>query len=142
MTCNIGSDILLASEEITEKIKEQVNKILHQKFRPEFLNRIDAIVFFKSLTPEDIEKITKIQLQYFQDRLMARNITLTFTDKLVKEIAKNGYSKEFGARPIKREIQNFVYVPVSQFLLRNQDIKSIKLDVSNGVLEIISESEI
>jgi ATP-dependent Clp protease ATP-binding subunit ClpB len=142
MTSNIGSDILLENQEITEKVKEQVYKILHQKFRPEFLNRIDAIVFFKSLSELDIEKITKIQLEQFKQRLAERNIALSFTDKLVKEIAKNGYSKEFGARPIKREIQSFVYVPVSQFLLRNSDIKSIKLDISKGVLEIISEDEI
>lgn len=142
MTSNIGSDILLASEEITEKTKEQVNKILNQKFKPEFLNRIDAIVFFKSLSELDIEKITKIQLEQFKNRLIERNINVTFTDRLVKEIAKNGYSKEFGARPIKREIQSFVYVPVSQFLLRNQDIKTISLDVSSGVLEIISQDEI
>ncbi|KKP29365.1 MAG: ATP-dependent Clp protease ATP-binding subunit ClpB [candidate division TM6 bacterium GW2011_GWF2_30_66] len=142
MTSNIGSDILLENQEITEKVKEQVYKILHQKFRPEFLNRIDAIVFFKSLSELDIEKITKIQLDQFKRRLAERNISLSFTDKLVKEIAKNGYSKEFGARPIKREIQSFVYVPVSHFLLRNSDIKSIKLDISKGVLEIISEDEI
>ena len=132
----------MTKQEITEKVKEQVYKILHQKFRPEFLNRIDAIVFFKSLSELDIEKITKIQLDQFKRRLAERNISLSFTDKLVKEIAKNGYSKEFGARPIKREIQSFVYVPVSHFLLRNSDIKSIKLDISKGVLEIISEDEI
>lgn len=139
MTSNIGSDILLENEEINDKVRAQVEKELHKKFRPEFLNRIDAIIFFKSLSESDIEQITKIQLNQFKDRLEERNISISFTDRLIKEIAKNGYSKEFGARPIKREIQNFVYVPVSQFVLRNPDIRMIKLDVNSGKLEIMSE---
>ncbi|MFC1842386.1 ATP-dependent Clp protease ATP-binding subunit [Candidatus Dependentiae bacterium] len=144
MTSNIGSEILLKAQMIDDKIddetKQQVEKLLHKHFRPEFLNRIDAIVFFKKLSQFDVEKIAKIQLHDLQKRLAERNKTLEFTDRLVKEVAKRGYSQEFGARPLKREIQNFVIVPVSQFFLSNPDITSIKLDVSDGVLEILSEN--
>jgi len=142
MTSNIGSEILLETKKIDKTVKEKVNNILHQKFKPEFLNRIDAIIFFKQLSEDDITKIAKIKLQELVDRLAKRNIRLSYTDKIIKEVAKRGYSKEFGARPLKREIHNFIAVPVSKFFLDNSDIKAIKLDVSKGTLEIISEDEI
>ena len=141
MTSNIGSDVLLASKTIDEKTEEKVGKLLHAHFRPEFLNRIDAIVFFRKLSEQDVGKIAKIQLQDLQKRLAERNIAITFSDALIQEVAKRGYSEEFGARPLKREIQSFITVPVSQFLLKNPDIASIVLDVSKGVLEIVSKED-
>lgn len=139
MTSNIGSDLILAHETIDDQLKKEIDSLLHKKFKPEFLNRIDAIVFFKALSPEDVEKIAAIQLRDVQNRLALKNITLTFTDNVVKEIGQRGYSKEFGARPIKREVQQFITVPVSQFFLKNPEIKSIALDVRDGVLIIHSE---
>ena len=139
MTSNIGSDLLLASATIDDKVKAEIDKLLHMRFKPEFLNRIDAIVFFKALDLADVEKIATIQIKELEKKLAAKNINLTITDKLIKTVAKQGYSKEFGARPLKREIHNFIYVPVSQFLLENPNVKTIKLDASNGVLEIFSE---
>lgn len=139
MTSNIGSEILLESPEINAQTKNLIERELNKKFKPEFLNRIDSIIFFKALSQDDVEKIARIQLDQFVKRLEEKNIALIFSEKLVKEIAKNGYSKEFGARPIKREIQNFVYVPVSQFILRHPDCHAIKLDVSSGTLEIIDD---
>ena len=139
MTSNIGSEILLASKVIDKEVKEKINNLLHKKFRPEFLNRIDSIVFFKKLSEQDVAKIAVIQLQDVKNRLAEKDITLTFSNNLVNELAKRGYSDIFGARPLKREIQNFVIVPISQFLLKNPETKAIKLDVSKGVLEIINE---
>jgi len=139
MTSNIGSDLLLASAVIDDAVKAEIDKQLHLRFKPEFLNRIDAIVFFKALTQEDVEKIAVIQIKEFENRLALKHIAVTVTENVLKTVAERGYSKEFGARPLKREIQNFIYVPVSQFLLKNPDIKSIKLDTANGVLEIFSE---
>jgi ATP-dependent Clp protease ATP-binding subunit ClpB len=139
MTSNIGSDLLLASAIIDDAVKTEIDKLLHMRFKPEFLNRIDAIVFFKSLDLADVEKIAVIQIKELEKKLAAKNIKVTITDKLLKAVAERGYSKEFGARPLKREIQNFIYLPVSQFLLKNPDIKTVKLDVSSGALEIFSE---
>ena len=110
------------------------------RFKPEFLNRIDAIVFFKALDLADVEKIAVIQLKELEKKLTEKNIKILVTDKLLKTVAERGYNKEFGARPLKREIQNFIYVPVSRFLLENPEIKTLKLDiVKGGTLEIISE---
>jgi len=136
MTSNIGSDILLASKKIDNKIKQEVNKLLHKKFRPEFLNRIDAVVFFKTLSESDIEKIAVIQLQDLKKRLASKNIELDINNTVIAEIARRGYSSDFGARPLKREVQNFVAVPVSQYLLKNPGIKKLKLGIKNGALAI------
>jgi len=136
MTSNIGSDILLSSKKIDKKVKDQVTKLLHKTFRPEFLNRIDAIVFFRALDEKDVEKIAAIQLEELKKRLAEKNINLVISAAVVKEVATRGYSKEFGARPLKREIQNFVAVPVSQYLLKNPESKKIKVDIKGGKLEI------
>ena len=139
MTSNIGSDLLLASATIDDRVKVEIDKLLHMRFKPEFLNRIDAIVFFKALDLTDIEKIASIQIKELEKKLAAKNIKAIITEKLIKTVAERGYNKEFGARPLKREIHNFIYVPISHFLLENPDIKTVKLDASNGVLEIFSE---
>lgn len=140
MTSNIGSDLLLESPDINETVKHAVTKLLHKQFRPEFLNRIDTIVFFKSLDTEDIKRIARIQLALLQKRLTARNITMTITDAVVTAVAERGYQKEFGARPLKREVQSFVAVPVSQFLLANPKVTALKIDVRDGTLIIENES--
>ncbi|HEV2600775.1 MAG TPA: AAA family ATPase [Candidatus Babeliales bacterium] len=139
MTSNIGSELLLARGTIDETVKTEIDKLLHMRFKPELLNRIDAIVFFKALDLADVEKIASIQIKELEKKLAAKNIKATITDALINTVAERGYSKEFGARPLKREIHNFIYVPVSQFLLENPDIKVVKLDAANGVLEIFSE---
>jgi ATP-dependent Clp protease ATP-binding subunit ClpB len=97
-------------------------------------------VFFKSLSEEDIQQIARIQLKLLQQRLASKNITLTITENVVKEVALRGYSKEFGARPLKREIQNFITMPISQFLLANPKVTALKTDVSEGTLVIVNES--
>ena len=132
MTSNIGSDIILESKEITDKVKDQIEKLLHLKFRPEFLNRIDAIVYFRMLTQEDVEKIAAIQLEDLKKRLAERNVILTITKDALKKIAELGYEKEFGARPLKRAIQHYITVPVSQFLLRHSDATEITVKVKDG----------
>lgn len=140
MTSNIGSDFLLEAKEIDESVKQTVMKLLHKQFRPEFLNRIDTIVFFKSLDTTDIMAIARIQLKQLQERLAGRNVALTIDESVIKEVAERGYNKEFGARPLKREIQSFITVPISQFLLTNPKTTALKIDVLDGVLKITNES--
>ena len=140
MTSNIGSDLLLEAQTVDDQVKLAVTKLLHKQFRPEFLNRIDTIVFFRSLDEEDCMRIARIQLKILQKRLTEKSITLTTAESVVKEVAKRGYTKEFGARPLKREIQSFVAVPISQFLLANPKTTALQIDVRDGTLIITNES--
>ncbi len=136
MTSNIGSPIILESKEITDAVKEKIEKILHQQFRPEFLNRIDAIVYFRMLTQTDVEKIAVIQLEDLKKRLTQRHVALTISKDAIKLIAELGYEKEFGARPLKRAIQQYITVPVSQFLLRHPDAKEISVKAKDGKITL------
>ncbi|MGE0206583.1 MAG: ATP-dependent Clp protease ATP-binding subunit [Candidatus Babeliales bacterium] len=134
MTSNIGSDIILTAKELTDKVKSEVEQLLFKHFRPEFLNRIDAIVFFKSLSEKDVEKIAKIHLGMLEKRLQEKGITLTMSKDVLKIIAQEGYEKEFGARPLKRAIQRFITVPVSLSMLQHPDKKEIHLGTKGGAI--------
>jgi ATP-dependent Clp protease ATP-binding subunit ClpB len=127
MTSNLGSQIILEAATITDAVKNKVMEILHKTFRPEFLNRIDSIVFFKRLSEKDVEQIAKIQLDQLQQRLAQQNIELEIAKPIYKEMAEQGYSQEFGARPLKRTIQETLIIPLSQYLLKNPATKKIKI---------------
>ncbi len=139
MTSNIGSDIILKAKEITPKIKEEVEAVLHRTFRPEFLNRIDAICFFRKLTEKDMVAITTIHLKDLENRLTQQHITLSLTNDVIKKIAELGYSPEFGARPLKRVIQQRLAVPISQCLLKYPDTKHITVKIEKGEITVKHE---
>ena len=101
---------------------------MHTTFRPEFLNRLDAIVFFKMLTQDDVKRIALLQLQDLKKRVAERDIILTFSDAAIDAIADLGYEAEFGARPLKRAIQHYIASPIAQELLKNPDAKKIVVD--------------
>ena len=136
MTSNIGSHLILAAKTIDEKVKEEINKELYRVFKPEFLNRIDAIVFFNSLDEKQIVSIARIHIENLVKRLKDRHITLTIDEKVEKFIAEKGYVKEFGARPLKRAIQDYITVPLSQFLLKNPETKQIAVTVKDGAIAL------
>lgn len=119
MTSNIGSDLIMQATIITESVKKDVMQRLHTTFRPEFLNRIDAIVFFNALSQDAIQDIARLQLQAFKDRLLKQNIQISIPDQIVHYIAEIGYEKEFGARPLKRAIQQHIAVPVARYILEH-----------------------
>lgn len=104
MTSNIGSEFILNSDS-NEKIEQTVKPLLFNYFKPEFLNRVDEIVIFRKLTEEIAKDIVKIQLKYLALRLEKQKINLSWTDKAIDKIVKEGFQKEFGARPLKRYIQ-------------------------------------
>lgn len=139
MTSNIGSDLILKSKKITDEIKYEIEKQLHKTFRPEFLNRIDEIVFFNMISEDMIKNIAQIHLKDFERRMIAKNIQVTITDKAVDAIAKEGYEPEFGARPLKRAIQQLVVVPVSRHILAHPISKNITIDVQNNQIVIINK---
>lgn len=136
MTSNIGSDIILKAKTITQKIRDEVETILHRTFRPEFLNRIDAICFFRKLSEHDIEEIAKIHLKQLEHRLREQDITLDISKEVIKKIAELGYSPEFGARPLKRAIQSHITVPISQFMLKHPTKKTIAVRVEKDSIII------
>ncbi|MFC1738026.1 ATP-dependent chaperone ClpB [Planctomycetota bacterium] len=108
MTSNIASQQI---QQLTEEsgadweIEAHVKEALKQHFKPEFLNRIDEVIVFHMLTKDDLKKIVGIQLNYLAQRLQDRNIKLEFTDNARKQIMDEGYDPVFGARPLKRTIQ-------------------------------------
>ena len=136
MTSNIGSHYILKSGTIDEKVKEEVNKELHKVFKPEFLNRIDAIVFFNSLGEQQVINIAKINLKKLISRLKERHIALTIGDNVAQYIGEKGYVKEFGARPLQRAIQEYITVPLSQFLLKDPEVKEVKVDVKDNKIQL------
>ena len=120
MTSNIGSQRIqqLAQRgHDMEDIKDAVWEELKAHFRPEFLNRIDETVVFHPLGSEHIKNIARIQLRTLQERLAKLDLTLTFTDAALEELAKVGYDPVFGARPLKRAIQQRIENPLSKLLL-------------------------
>jgi len=134
MTSNLGSEIILKAQGITEEVKDAIEMVLRKTFKPEFLNRIDAIAFFNSLTQEDVRRIAQIQLNQLAKRLTEKNIALTYDQSVLEYIAREGYEPEFGARPLKRAIQQFVVAPLSQFLLRNPGHLAIRAHAQNGTI--------
>ncbi|TSE27585.1 ATP-dependent chaperone ClpB [Tepidimonas aquatica] len=123
MTSNIGSQRIqqLAGQgHDMEDIKDAVWEELKAHFRPEFLNRIDETVVFHPLSNEHIKNIARIQLRTLQERLAKLDLTLSFTDAALEELAKVGYDPVFGARPLKRAIQQRIENPLSKLILEGR----------------------
>ncbi len=121
MTSNIGSDLILqAGGKINEDTKKKIMQLVHSNFKPEFINRIDDIIIFHSLTKEDIEKIIDLQLNQVKRRLAAKNIKLEFTKNLIKYLSAQGFDPMFGARPLKRLIQNAILDELALQIIENK----------------------
>jgi ATP-dependent Clp protease ATP-binding subunit ClpB len=118
MTSNIGSTHLL---KLTRDNREQIEKLvlreLSTAFRPEFLNRIDEVIFFNPLGEAQLGQIVRIQVERFQKLLAERQITLNLTDQAVARVAEAGYDPVYGARPLKRALQKLVIDPLATRLL-------------------------
>ena len=133
MTSNIASHQI---QQLTEEsgadweIEAHVKDALKQLFKPEFLNRIDEIIVFHMLGKEDLRKIVDIQLDYLAERLNSRNIQVEFTDAAREQIMDEGYDPAFGARPLKRTIQQQLENPLAAELLAGKfaDGDKIKID--------------
>ena len=106
----------LSDKEIKSRVMGEVKKL----FRPEFLNRIDEIIVFKSLTQEQIVEIAKLMVADLRERLIAQNMTINLTDAAYKLIAKEGTDATYGARPLRRAIQRFLEDPLSEELLEGK----------------------
>ncbi|WP_434718051.1 ATP-dependent chaperone ClpB [Paraburkholderia sp. A1BS-2L] len=118
MTSNLGSHLIQSmTGEPQEAVREAVWNEVKQQFRPEFLNRIDEVVVFHALDRSNIESIAKIQLQRLQERLGKLDMELVVSDEALAKIAEVGYDPLFGARPLKRAIQQEIENPVAKLIL-------------------------
>ena len=135
MTSNIGShQIQEAGGRVTEALEESVRQMVRAQFRPEFLNRVDDIIIFHALTLEQIEQIVDIQLRSLRRLLADRNLEIELTSEAKKRIAKEGFDPVFGARPLKRVIQQSIQNELAMRLLRG-DIRNgdkIRVDWKKG----------
>ena len=120
MTSNLGSQVIqeMAGEANYTRMKAAVMEIVQQHFRPEFINRIDDIVVFHPLGNEQIRRIVDIQLGYLRKRLLERDIELKLDDKARDLLGEAGYDPVYGARPLKRAIQQQVENPLAQQILK------------------------
>ncbi|MEX2164028.1 MAG: ATP-dependent chaperone ClpB [Sulfuricaulis sp.] len=119
MTSNLGSTVIqeLAGEENYDQMKNAVMQIVGSHFRPEFVNRIDDIVVFHPLGREQLHRIAELQVRYLRERLRARDMELELTPRALDKLAEAGFDPVFGARPLKRAIQNHVENPLAQEIL-------------------------
>jgi len=128
MTSNIGAEIIKNQSSLGfkkqtidvtyETMKELLMKEVENHFRPEFLNRLDDTIVFRPLTKEDIKDVIELELAYVRGRLADRGVALTVTDEAKELLVHEGYSSEFGARPLKRTIEQFIEDPLSEEILR------------------------
>ncbi len=133
MTSNIGSDILLSESSYSEA-SIKVESLLKKSFKPEFVNRIDEIVVFHRLEENNIEKIVEIQLDELKQRLKEKGFNFAYSKNSVKQLAKIGYNPQFGARPIKRAIQNEVENLLAKLILEKKVKKDIMLDYDKSFI--------
>lgn len=122
MTSNLGSHVIqeLAGSENYDSMKSAVMEIVGQHFRPEFINRVDESVVFKPLSSENIRLIAGIQVQHLADRLQQRQLSLVITDAALDRIGEAGFDPVYGARPLRREIQQQVENPLAQAILAGE----------------------
>ena len=148
MTSNLGSDVIqtlagASAEEGVEAnyedMREAVMGIVGTHFRPEFINRIDEAVVFHPLQKEQIRGIAEIQLQLLHQRLRERDLSLVLTDAAISKLVDVGYDPVFGARPLKRAIQQWIENPLAQDILSGKFVagQTIKADVDGEMGQLI-----
>ncbi|WAL58290.1 ATP-dependent chaperone ClpB [Thermocoleostomius sinensis] len=123
MTSNIGSQYILdvaGDDSKYEQMRDRVMEAMRTSFRPEFLNRIDEIIIFHSLRPEQLREIVKLQVQRLEQRLVERKLALKLSDEALDWLAQVGYDPVYGARPLKRAIQRELETPIAKAILRGE----------------------
>lgn len=143
LTSNIGSHYILEDDLTREERNRRVTEALRAHFRPEFLNRIDEIIIFDRLSPEQLNAIVEIQLNRLRRRLEKQNLRLELTDAARELLAREGYDPAYGARPLKRAIQRYILDPLSLELLEGRfaEGSEILCDVRGGRMEFSLQSK-
>jgi ATP-dependent Clp protease ATP-binding subunit ClpC len=152
MTSNVGSEIIRNStgvgfrkqdEEATyEKTKKQVLDEIERHFRPEFLNRLDDTIVFRTLSREDLQEIVQLELEKIMGRLENKNIELVVRKSALDVIIERGYNPDFGARPLRRSLETLLEDPLSEKLLRgNLHSGKVFVEAEDGELKFRQEEE-
>jgi ATP-dependent Clp protease ATP-binding subunit ClpB len=143
MTSNLGSQVIqeMAGEGNYARMKTAVMEIVQQHFRPEFINRVDDIVVFHPLGTEQIRAIVQIQVGYLRKRLLDRNMELDLDDKARDLIGEAGFDPVYGARPLKRAIQQQIENPLAQRILRNEFVPGDRIRVTARGSELVFEKK-
>ena len=133
LTSNIGSNYIIEgideNGEISEQTRQDVEMLLKQNFRPEFLNRIDEIVFYKPLAKSEIFLIVELLIKDLQKRLKDRQLTVMLTDKAKQYIVEGGYDNAYGARPLKRFLQSKIETLIARKIIEEDISPNTKLIV-------------
>jgi len=143
LTSNLGSEYLLGGigedGTVADSAKQQVESLLRRSFRPEFLNRLDEIVFYKPLTKENITAIIDLQIQKLNERLAQQQIICVLTEGAKSLIVDTAYDPQYGARPLRRYVQHTVETMLSKRLLQGDVLpgQKVTVDVIDGQLTII-----
>lgn len=135
MTSNIASEIIQNLADNYDLLKEKITEQLKLKMRPEFLNRIDDIIIFKPLTMDQVKQIVDILIEELSKRIAESGLKISITEAAKNKIAKEGYDKTFGARPLKRTIQRLIETPLSTKIIKGEiKKKEIRVDIENDKL--------
>ncbi len=141
MTSNIGSPQILEAQQSRssfEQVKSLVTAELRRHFRPEFLNRVDETVVFHPLATEQLTKIVEIQMERLRTRLAERRITLSITEAALRHLGEKGYDPIYGARPLKRLIQQELETPLARLIVTGElrDGDQATVDLRDGGIMI------
>ena len=146
LTSNLGSDIILdgitPDGEISDAARAQVNELLKRSFRPEFLNRLDEIIFYKPLTRDNVREIVGLKLKEMSDRLKEKRVHVVVTDAAVERIIEQSFDPAYGARPINRFIQSHIETLIARKLIA-EDVApdstiTVGLDADGAFTAIVS----
>jgi ATP-dependent Clp protease ATP-binding subunit ClpC len=146
MTSNIGTQYAkqggtlgfirsTIGDDEAQETKKKIEEGLRRTFRPEFLNRIDEIIIFHTLTLEHMEQIVDLQMEEIRERVEDRGITIELTEPARKWLAEEGYDPAFGARPLRRTLQRYVESPLSKRILRGE------FEAGDHVLADVAETQ-
>ena len=127
MTSNLGSSIILDENLDETQKREGLDRALKEKFKPEFINRIDEIIMFKALTHDELAQIVDIQTASLKKRLAAQDIELVIDENAKKFLADEGYEPLYGARPLRRVIRNNLEIPLSMKILEGEFVKGDRI---------------
>ena len=141
LTSNLGSEYILDGIQpdgtISQDAKDKVNTLLKKSFRPEFLNRLDEIVFYKPLMKAEISKILDLLIKDLEKRLEDKRITLELTSKAKDYLIDNGYDEVYGARPLKRFVQKKLETLIAKEILEQKILPDTKVQIDYNGNELV-----
>ena len=131
MTCNLGSDLIQQAAQV-EQVMPQISELLKASFRPEFLNRVDETIIFNRLDDDQIFRIAALQLDHLAARLREQRIELTVTEAAQRYLAEAGFDPQYGARPLRRAIQQQVQNPLAKLLIGGELTDGARITVDRS----------